>query len=57
MYIFLLLQVIHEDSQPSEIVFTIKTPPSFGLILRIPTDKRQLHQVQYKFTLWVRKQI
>ncbi|XP_072228140.1 chondroitin sulfate proteoglycan 4-like [Leuresthes tenuis] len=28
------LEVVHEDSQPSEIVFTVHTPPMLGIILR-----------------------
>uniref|UniRef100_A0A672Z8C2 Laminin G domain-containing protein n=1 Tax=Sphaeramia orbicularis TaxID=375764 RepID=A0A672Z8C2_9TELE len=34
------LEVVHEDSQPSEIVFTVQTPPSMGFLRRISRDKR-----------------
>ncbi|XP_041826944.1 chondroitin sulfate proteoglycan 4-like [Melanotaenia boesemani] len=33
------LEVVHEDSQPSEIVFTVKSPPKLGAIHRLPTNK------------------
>ncbi len=48
-------QVVHEDSQPSEIVFTVQSPPALGFLQRFPPmDKHQnnngeqqhLYQVQ-----------
>ncbi|XP_047424950.1 chondroitin sulfate proteoglycan 4-like isoform X2 [Mugil cephalus] len=33
------LEVVHEDSQPSEIVFTVQRPPTLGVIQRLLADK------------------
>ncbi|XP_076614950.1 chondroitin sulfate proteoglycan 4-like isoform X2 [Chaetodon auriga] len=30
------LEVVHEDSKPSEIVFTVQTPPTLGFLQRVP---------------------
>uniref|UniRef100_UPI001ED86138 chondroitin sulfate proteoglycan 4-like n=1 Tax=Scatophagus argus TaxID=75038 RepID=UPI001ED86138 len=36
------LEVVHEDSQPSDIVFTVLSPPTLGFLQRIPpSDKHQ----------------
>ncbi|XP_044030460.1 chondroitin sulfate proteoglycan 4-like isoform X1 [Siniperca chuatsi] len=36
------LEVVHEDSQPSEIVFTVQSPPTLGFLQRFsPNDKHQ----------------
>uniref|UniRef100_A0A3B4AW52 Laminin G domain-containing protein n=1 Tax=Periophthalmus magnuspinnatus TaxID=409849 RepID=A0A3B4AW52_9GOBI len=40
------LEVVHENSPASEIVFTVKSPPSFGSIKRNSSD-----QVEYYFIL------
>ncbi|XP_075935926.1 chondroitin sulfate proteoglycan 4-like [Anarhichas minor] len=49
------LEVVHEDSKPSEIVFTVQSPPALGFLQRLPpNDKHQinngeqlhLHQIQ-----------
>ncbi|XP_074474956.1 chondroitin sulfate proteoglycan 4-like [Sebastes fasciatus] len=49
------LEVVHEDSQPSDIVFTVQSPPALGFLQRFPpNDKHQnnigeqqhLYQVQ-----------
>lgn len=48
-------QVVHEDSQPSEIVFTVQSPPTLGFLQRLPPinkhqtnngEQQQLYQVQ-----------
>lgn len=48
-------QVVHEDSQPSEIVFTVQSPPALGSLLRFPPndkhhnnngEQQHLYQVQ-----------
>lgn len=38
-YVFWLLQVTHEDNLPSEIVFTIKVPPSHGFLRRFVKER------------------
>ncbi|XP_026153223.1 chondroitin sulfate proteoglycan 4-like [Mastacembelus armatus] len=36
------LEVVHEDSQPTDIVFTVQSPPSLGLLQRFfPVDKHR----------------
>ncbi|XP_061554705.1 chondroitin sulfate proteoglycan 4-like isoform X2 [Phycodurus eques] len=35
------LEVVHEDSQPSEIVFTIQNPPTLGLIEMFSPEKKR----------------
>ncbi|XP_077593713.1 chondroitin sulfate proteoglycan 4-like [Stigmatopora nigra] len=35
------LEVVHEDSQPSEIVFVIQKPPTVGRIEKISNDKKR----------------
>ncbi|KAK5878703.1 hypothetical protein CesoFtcFv8_024089 [Champsocephalus esox] len=37
------LEVVHEDSQPSEIVFTVQYPPTWGFLQRYPSDDHQEH--------------
>lgn len=48
-------QVVHEDSQPSEIVFTVQSPPTLGFLKRMSSinklpnnngEQRYLYQVQ-----------
>ncbi|XP_069563197.1 chondroitin sulfate proteoglycan 4-like [Brachyistius frenatus] len=34
------LEVVHEDSQPSEIVFTVQSPPTLGVIQMLSTDNK-----------------
>ncbi|XP_008276293.1 chondroitin sulfate proteoglycan 4-like [Stegastes partitus] len=34
------LEVVHEDSQPSEIVFTVQSPPTLGIIERLSTNNQ-----------------
>ncbi|XP_035800252.2 chondroitin sulfate proteoglycan 4-like isoform X1 [Amphiprion ocellaris] len=34
------LEVVHEDRQPSEIVFTVQSPPTLGIIDRLFTDNQ-----------------
>lgn len=57
MYLF-SVQVVHDDSLPSEIVFTVQSPPTLGVIQRLtPEDKKginngeQQHLYQVKPTL------
>ncbi|TDH01911.1 hypothetical protein EPR50_G00167550 [Perca flavescens] len=49
------LEVVHEDSQPSEIAFTVQSPPALGFLQRIPPndkhknnkgEQQRLYQVQ-----------
>ncbi|XP_068430681.1 chondroitin sulfate proteoglycan 4-like [Clinocottus analis] len=49
------LEVVHEDSQPSEIVFTVQSPPALGFLQRVPPnnthqinngEQPHLHQIQ-----------
>ncbi|KAM7393119.1 hypothetical protein PAMA_007981 [Pampus argenteus] len=35
------LEVVHDDSQPSEIVFTVQSPPTLGFIQRLPQEDKQ----------------
>uniref|UniRef100_UPI003AADBE43 chondroitin sulfate proteoglycan 4-like n=1 Tax=Centroberyx gerrardi TaxID=166262 RepID=UPI003AADBE43 len=35
------LEVVHEDSQPSEIVFSVQSPPSLGVLCRISPGEEQ----------------
>ncbi|XP_061732939.1 chondroitin sulfate proteoglycan 4-like isoform X1 [Nerophis ophidion] len=35
------LEVVHVDSQPSEIVFTVQSPPSLGLIEMLTSEKKR----------------
>ncbi|KAM9841260.1 chondroitin sulfate proteoglycan 4-like [Aulostomus maculatus] len=35
-----LLEVVHDDSQPSEIIFTVRSPPTLGFIQRVPPEKK-----------------
>ncbi|XP_068588507.1 chondroitin sulfate proteoglycan 4-like [Cebidichthys violaceus] len=38
------LEVVHEDSKPSEIVFTVQSPPALGFLQRLPpNDKHQIN--------------
>ncbi|KAL7377035.1 hypothetical protein ABVT39_020267 [Epinephelus coioides] len=34
------LEVVHEDSQPSEIVFTVQSPPALGVLHLLPPDDK-----------------
>nr|XP_033503141.1 chondroitin sulfate proteoglycan 4 [Epinephelus lanceolatus] len=34
------LEVVHEDSQPSEIVFTVQSPPALGVLQLLPPDDK-----------------
>ncbi|KAM8828482.1 chondroitin sulfate proteoglycan 4-like isoform 2-T2 [Spinachia spinachia] len=34
------LEVVHEDSRPSEIVFTVQSPPALGFIQRFPPNEK-----------------
>uniref|UniRef100_H2M7L3 Laminin G domain-containing protein n=1 Tax=Oryzias latipes TaxID=8090 RepID=H2M7L3_ORYLA len=52
------LEVVHEDSRPAEIVFTIQSPPKLGVLRRLPPkdklkigkeDRHHLHKVQSMF--------
>lgn len=53
------LQVVHEDSRPAEIVFTIQSPPKLGVLRRLAPkeklkianeDRHHLHKVRSMFT-------
>ncbi|XP_035524183.1 chondroitin sulfate proteoglycan 4-like [Morone saxatilis] len=51
------LEVVHEDSQPSEIVFTVEDPPTLGFLQRFPprdkhrnSNRGQLEQPTTSFT-------
>lgn len=39
-------QVFHENSLPSEIVFTVHTPPTFGFLQRWPPGEEQPHDAR-----------
>ncbi|XP_042365625.1 chondroitin sulfate proteoglycan 4-like [Plectropomus leopardus] len=38
------LEVVHEDSKPSEIVFTVQSPPALGILQQIPPDNNPLNK-------------
>nr|XP_015831979.2 chondroitin sulfate proteoglycan 4 isoform X1 [Nothobranchius furzeri] len=42
------LQVVHEDSDPSEIVFTVQSPPTMGSIYRLYPYKKHLNEKREK---------
>eukprot|EP00064_Thunnus_orientalis_P008039 superscaffoldBa00000930_g8061 len=35
------LEVVHDDSQPSEIVFTVQSPPTLGFIQKLSSEDKQ----------------
>ncbi|XP_061836933.1 chondroitin sulfate proteoglycan 4-like isoform X6 [Nerophis lumbriciformis] len=50
------LEVIHVDSQPSEIIFTVQSPPSLGLIEMFTSEKKRRTKNeghQHRFQVWV----
>ena len=50
-FVFSYPQVIHEDSQPSEILFTVQGPPTLGFLHRQQNNgEQQLYQVRPTLT-------
>lgn len=41
LYLFLMEQVVHENSNPSEIVFTVQSPPNVGFLLKNTTEHQK----------------
>lgn len=53
--LFLLEQVFHENSQPSEIVYTVQSPPTFGFLQRSsPKDKHRHNTRDQQHLYYVR---
>lgn len=42
----MLEQVFHENSQPSEIVYTVQSPPTFGFLQRSPPKDKHRHNTR-----------
>lgn len=42
----LVKQVFHENNLPSEIIFTIQTPPTFGFLQRLPIGEEYQHDTR-----------
>ncbi|KAM9338003.1 chondroitin sulfate proteoglycan 4-like [Symphorus nematophorus] len=52
------LEVVHEDSQPSEIVFTVQSPPTLGFLQRFtPNNKHQNNGEQQHLYHGIREQL
>ncbi|KAG7498173.1 hypothetical protein JOB18_000463 [Solea senegalensis] len=51
------LEVVHEDSQPSEIIFTVQSPPALGFLQRSsPFNQHQIVHREQQFSQGIREQ-